>query len=63
MQYTKFARTGFTVSRLSIGSATFGKQPDEAASPQILDRAADASVNLIDIADFTQWLPIRLSLA
>ena len=52
MQYTKFAHTGFTVSRLSIGTATFGKQTDEAASLQIFDRAADAGINLIDIADF-----------
>lgn len=52
MQYTKFARTGFAISRLSIGTASFGKQTDEAVSLQILDRAADAGVNLIDIADF-----------
>ena len=52
MQYNKFAQAGFTVSRLSIGTATFGKQVDEAVSLQILDRAADAGINLIDIPDF-----------
>jgi aryl-alcohol dehydrogenase-like predicted oxidoreductase len=52
MQYTKFSRTGFSVSRLSIGTATFGKQTEESVSLQILDKAADAGVNFIDVADY-----------
>ena len=51
MQYTRFGLTGLMVSRLSLGTATFGKQTDESASHQILDVAADAGVNFIDTAD------------
>ncbi|HTV75345.1 MAG TPA: aldo/keto reductase [Candidatus Acidoferrales bacterium] len=52
MQYAKFSRTGLTVSRLCLGTATFGKQTEESVSHEILDRAADAGINFIDTADF-----------
>ena len=52
MQFTKFGRTGVIVSRLCLGTATFGKQTDERVSHQILDRAADAGINFIDTANF-----------
>src|SRR5690242_11934390 len=51
MKYTKFSRTGLTVSRLCIGTGTFGKQTDEAEAFRVLDKAADAGVNFIDTAD------------
>ncbi len=51
MKLAKLGRTGLAVSRLCIGTATFGKQTDEDVSHQILDRAADAGVNFIDIAN------------
>jgi aryl-alcohol dehydrogenase-like predicted oxidoreductase len=51
MQFTTFARTGLTVSRLCLGTGTFGKQTDEQESFRIFDRAADAGVNFIDTAD------------
>lgn len=51
MQYTKFGRTGLIISRLSLGTATFGKQSEEEVSHQILDKAAEAGVNFIDTAD------------
>ena len=51
MKFTKFGRTGLSVSRLCLGTATFGKQTDESASQQILDKAADAGINFIDTAD------------
>ncbi|MGF6899749.1 aryl-alcohol dehydrogenase-like predicted oxidoreductase [Paraburkholderia sp. GAS348] len=51
MQYTRFGLTGLTVSRLSLGTATFGKQADESSSHRILDVAADAGVNFIDTAN------------
>jgi aryl-alcohol dehydrogenase-like predicted oxidoreductase len=51
MQFTKFGGTGLTVSRLCLGTGTFGKQTDEAESFRVLDRAADAGVNFIDTAD------------
>jgi 1-deoxyxylulose-5-phosphate synthase len=49
--YRKFGRTGLNVSRLCLGTMTFGLQTDEVASRSILDRAADAGVNFIDTAN------------
>ena len=51
MQYRKFGRTGLTVSRLCLGTMTFGLQTEEDASRRVLDTAADAGVNFIDTAD------------
>ena len=51
MQFTKFGRTGLSVSRLCLGTGTFGKQTDEAESIRVFDKAADAGVNFIDTAD------------
>jgi aryl-alcohol dehydrogenase-like predicted oxidoreductase len=51
MQYRKFGRTGLTVSRLCLGTMTFGLQTEEDDSHRILDTAADAGVNFIDTAN------------
>lgn len=51
MQYRKFGRTGLTVSRLCLGTMTFGLQTGEEDSHRILDTAADAGVNFIDTAN------------
>ncbi|MDE1996413.1 MAG: aldo/keto reductase [Rhizobiaceae bacterium] len=51
MQFQKFSRTGLMVSRLCLGTGTFGKQTDEAEAFRVFDKAADAGVNLIDTAD------------
>ncbi|MEJ1962086.1 MAG: aldo/keto reductase [Gammaproteobacteria bacterium] len=51
MQYTKFGSTGLTVSRLVLGTMTFGLQTDEATSRSILDTAAAGGVNFLDCAD------------
>lgn len=51
MQFTRFSRTGLSVSRLCLGTGTFGKQTNEAESFRIFDTAADAGVNFIDTAD------------
>jgi aryl-alcohol dehydrogenase (NADP+) len=51
MQYTKLGRTGLTVSRLCLGTMTFGLQTEEDVSHRILDKAADAGVTFIDTAD------------
>lgn len=46
MKFTKFGRTGLTVSCLCLGTATFGKQTDESASRQILDNGGvDVLIN------------------
>jgi aryl-alcohol dehydrogenase-like predicted oxidoreductase len=44
MQFTKFSRTGLTVSRLCLGTGTFGKQTDEAESFRVFDKASDAGL-------------------
>jgi aryl-alcohol dehydrogenase-like predicted oxidoreductase len=51
VQFRKFGRTGLTVSRLCLGTMTFGLQTEEKVSRSIMDRAADAGVNFIDTAD------------
>jgi aryl-alcohol dehydrogenase-like predicted oxidoreductase len=51
MQYSRLGGTGLTVSRLCLGTMTFGLQSDETASRAILDRAAEAGVTFIDTAD------------
>ncbi|WP_148716150.1 aldo/keto reductase [Chitinolyticbacter meiyuanensis] len=48
---TRFGRTGLVVSRLALGTMTFGLQTDEAVAQRILDKAVDAGINLIDTAD------------
>lgn len=51
MQHVKFGRTGLSVSRLCLGTMTFGLQCDEAASRAILDAAQDAGIDFLDTAD------------
>jgi len=51
MQHVRFGRTGLKVSRLCLGTMTFGLQCDEATSFSILDAAAEAGVSFIDTAD------------
>lgn len=51
MQYVRFGRTGLQVSRLCLGTMTFGLQCDEPASHDILDAAADQGITFLDTAD------------
>jgi 1-deoxyxylulose-5-phosphate synthase len=51
MPTTRFGRTGLTVSRLALGTMTFGLQTEEAVAVQILSKAASAGINLLDTAD------------
>src|SRR5580658_895700 len=51
MQYTKFGRTGLRVSRLCLGTMTFGLQCDDAQSHAILDASAEGGINFLDTAD------------
>lgn len=48
---TKLGQTGLTVSRLILGTMTFGLQADEATARDILDTAATAGINGLDTAD------------
>jgi 1-deoxyxylulose-5-phosphate synthase len=51
MHYTQLGRTGLSVSRLCLGTMTFGYQSDEAASFAIMDKAFDAGITFFDTAD------------
>lgn len=51
MHHTKFGRTGLRVSRLCLGTMTFGLQCDEQRSISILDKAAEGGIDFLDTAD------------
>jgi len=51
MQHVRFGPTGLQVSRLCLGTMTFGLQCDEKASFAILDVAADDGITFLDTAD------------
>ena len=51
MQHVRFGRTGLKVSRLCLGTMTFGLQCDEETSRSIMDRAFEAGIDFFDTAD------------
>jgi aryl-alcohol dehydrogenase-like predicted oxidoreductase len=51
MPITQFGRTGMRVSRIVLGTMTFGAQADEKTSHAIMDVAAERGVDFIDTAD------------
>src|SRR5687767_2969874 len=51
MEHVRFGTTGLQVSRLCLGTMTFGLQCDEATSFLILDAAAATGITFLDTAD------------
>ncbi|HEU5282889.1 MAG TPA: aldo/keto reductase, partial [Burkholderiales bacterium] len=51
MQHVRFGGTGLQVSRLCLGTMTFGLQCDEPTSFAIMDAAAEAGIDFLDTAD------------
>jgi 1-deoxyxylulose-5-phosphate synthase len=51
MRHVRLGRTGLRVSRLCLGTMTFGQQCDEATSHAILDRAGGGGITFLDTAD------------
>ena len=51
MDHVNFGRSGLSVSRLCLGTMTFGLQCDEALSRSILDAAAEGGIDFLDTAD------------
>jgi 1-deoxyxylulose-5-phosphate synthase len=51
MEHIRLGRTGLQVSRLCLGTMTFGLQCDEETSHSILDAAAEGGITFIDTAD------------
>jgi aryl-alcohol dehydrogenase-like predicted oxidoreductase len=51
VQHVRLGRTGLRVSRICLGTMTFGLQVDEPSSFAILDHAAEKGITFIDTAD------------
>jgi len=48
MHHVRLGRAGLPVSRLCLGTMTFGLQCDEPASAAIMDRAAAGGITFLD---------------
>ncbi len=59
MKRRRLGRTGLVVSEICIGTMTFGNQADEKTSFAILERAFDAGVDFIDVAEVYPVPPER----
>jgi 1-deoxyxylulose-5-phosphate synthase len=51
MDHARLGRSGLQVSRLCLGTMTFGLQSDEATGIAVMDKAADAGVDFFDTSD------------
>ncbi len=51
MEYVELGKTGLKVSRLCLGTMTFGVQADKEEAFKILDKAEAAGINFIDTAN------------
>jgi aryl-alcohol dehydrogenase-like predicted oxidoreductase len=51
MQYRKLGRTGLKVSKICLGTMTYGDQVGEAEAINIMKKALDAGINFFDTAD------------
>jgi aryl-alcohol dehydrogenase-like predicted oxidoreductase len=51
MDHVRLGRTGLQVSRLCLGTMTFGLQCDESTAGAILDRAAEGGIDFLDSSD------------
>jgi len=51
IEYRRLGASGLEVSRICLGTMTFGDRTDAGASRRIIDAAFDAGINFIDTAD------------
>lgn len=51
MEYTKLGNSGLKLSKLTLGTMTFGQQADKTTSFEILDKAFAAGITSIDTAN------------
>ena len=51
MQFKRLGRSAIYVSKICMGTMTFGSGADEATSLRILDRSLDAGINFFDTAE------------
>jgi aryl-alcohol dehydrogenase-like predicted oxidoreductase len=57
MEYTKLGKTDIKVSRICLGTMTWGEQNTEAEAHEQLDYAVDAGINFIDTAEMYPVAP------
>ena len=57
MEYTKLGKTDIEVSRICLGTMTWGEQNTEAEAHEQLDYAVDAGINFIDTAEMYPVAP------
>ncbi len=58
MQYCKLGRTDMEISKLCLGTMTFGVQTSEEDAFEQMDMAFDAGINCLDTAELYPVLPI-----
>src|SRR6202451_237825 len=51
MEHVRLGRTGLQVSRLCLGTMTFGLQSGESTASAVLDRAAEGGIDFLDTSD------------
>src|ERR1700683_2793564 len=51
MDHARLGRTGLQVSRLCLGTMTFGLQSDESTAVAILDHASEGGIDFLDTSD------------
>src|SRR6516225_5604039 len=51
MEHVRLGRSGLQVSRLCLGTMTFGLQSDETTAIAVMDRAAEGGVDFLDSSD------------
>ncbi|MGO4455312.1 aldo/keto reductase [Arthrobacter sp. RAF14] len=58
MKYSVLGRTGMRVSRIALGTATFGVAPDPQDAGRMVGAALDLGINFIDTADVYGNMPV-----
>lgn len=61
MDHVTLGRSDLSVTRICLGTMTFGAQTDEAEAHRILDAALDAGINFLDTAEMYAVPPTRES--
>lgn len=58
MEYGRLGKTGLKVSKLCLGTMTFGWTTDERSAYEVLNASFGAGINFIDTADiYSRWAP------
>ena len=58
MEYSVLGRTGMKVSRICLGTATFGVAPTADDADQVVGAARDLGINFVDTADVYGNMPV-----